>query len=206
LVRSLRWLKIRLENVRVFFIAISLIGVLLFASPTISLFVKAPASEAFSELYVLGPSHTFDNLPFNVKADVNYSAYLGVVNHMGSSFYYTSFLKIANDATSLPNATLGTPSNLPELYEYKSFVNDGGTWEATLTFRVNELTFTDGASQLSNITINGVEFPVNLTSTWDSANSGYYYNLFVELWIFNSTLGISQYHHRFVSLVLNMTQ
>jgi uncharacterized membrane protein len=199
-------LKIRLENVRVVFIAIGLIGVLLFALPTINLLVKPPASEAFSELYVLGSSHNFDNLPFNVKADVNYSAYLGVVNQMGFSCYYTSFLKIANDATSLPNATLGTPSKLPNLYEYNSFVNDGGTWEVPLTFRVNELTFTDGASQLSNITINGVKFPVNLTSAWDSAKTGYYYYLFVELWIFNSTLGISQYHDRFVSLVLNMTQ
>lgn len=196
----------RLENIRLIFITVGLIGVLLFASPTIGLLVKAPASQEFSELYILGPSHTFDNLPFNVKADVNYSVYSGVVNHLGSSCYYTSFVKIANDAASLPNATLGTPSNLPALYEYNSFVSDGGTWEAPLTFRVNELTFIDGTSQLSNITINGVEFPVNLTSAWDSANAGYYYNLFVELWIFNSTLGISQYHDRFVSLVLNMTQ
>jgi hypothetical protein len=186
--------------------AIGLIGVLLFASPTISLLVKPPASQAFSEIYILGPSHTFDNLPFNVKADANYSVYLGVVNHLGVSCYYTSFLKISNDSTSLPNATLGTPSNLPELYEYNAFVNDGGTWDVPLTFRVNELTFTDGKSRLSNIDIAGVEFPVNLTSAWDSANAGYYYNLFVELWIFNSTLGVSQYHGRFVSLVLNMTQ
>ncbi len=137
---------------------------------------------------------------------MTYSVYLGVVNHMGSSCYYTCFVKIANDTGFLPNATLGAPSSLSALYEYKSFISDGGTWEAPLTFRVNELTFTDGMSQLSNITINGIEFPVNQTSAWNSGNAGYYYNLFVELWIFNSTLGTSQYHNRFVSLVLNMTQ
>jgi hypothetical protein len=199
-------LKIQLENIRIIFITIGLIGVLLFASPTISLLVKPPAGQEFSELYILGSNHTFENIPFNIKADVTYSVYLGVVNHMGSSCYYTCFVKIANDTGFLPNATLGAPSSLSALYEYKSFISDGGTWEAPLTFRVNELTFTDGMSQLSNITINGIEFPVNQTSAWNSGNAGYYYNLFVELWIFNSTLGISQYHDRFVSLVLNMTQ
>jgi hypothetical protein len=100
---------------------------------------------------------------------VNYSVSLGVVNHLGSSCYYTSFVKIANDTASLPNATLGANSNLPRLYEYNSFLSDGGTWEAPLTFRVNELTFTDATSQLSDITINGVEYPVNLTTAWDQS-------------------------------------
>jgi uncharacterized membrane protein len=187
-------------------ITIGLIGVLLFASPTISLLVKPPAGQEFSEIYILGPNHTFDNIPFNIKADVNYSVYLGVVNHMGTSCYYTSFVKIGNETKPLPDATLGTPSSLPPLYEFNTVLSDGGTWEVPLTFQVNELSFTDGASQLSSITINGAEFPVNQTSAWNSANAGYYYYLFVELWIFNSTLGTSQYNNRFVSLVLNMTQ
>jgi hypothetical protein len=195
-----------LENIRIIFITIGLIGVLLFASPTISLLVKPPASQEFSELYILGPNLTLANLPFNIKANVNYSVYLGVVNHLGSSFYYTAFVKLANETQFLPNATLGTPSTLPALFEYKSFISDGATWETPLTFQVNQLTFTDNTSQLSGITINGVEFPVNQTSAWNADKTGYYYNLFVELWIFNSTSGTSQYHNRFVSLNLNMTQ
>jgi hypothetical protein len=113
---------------------------------------------------------------------------------------------MGNETVLLPNATLGSPSLLPAQYEYKPFISDGVTWEAPLTFRVNDLTFTDGASQLSKITINGIEFSVNQTSAWNSNKAGYFYNLFVELWIFNSTLGISQYHDRFVDLALNMTQ
>jgi hypothetical protein len=196
----------QLENIRIIFITIGLIGILLFASPTISLLVKPPADEEFSELYILGPNHTLDYIPFNIKADVTYLVYLGVGNDMGSSCYYTCFVKIGNETALLPNATLGAPSSLPALYEYKSFISDRGTWEAPLTFRVTELTFTNGASQLSNITINGIDFSVNQTSAWNSDKAGYYYNLFVELWIFNSTLGISQYHNRFVDLFLNMTQ
>jgi hypothetical protein len=136
---------------------------------------------------------------------VNYSVYLGVVNHMGASFYYTSFVKITNQTESLPNAILGTPSKLPALYEFKSFISDEGIWEVPLTFRVNELAFIDGTSRLSSITINGIDLSVDQTSEWNSEKTGYYY-LFVELWIYNSSLGFSQFHNRFVSLLLNMTQ
>ena len=183
-----------------------MIGVLLFASPTIGLLIRPPSAERFSELYVLGPNHMLEDIPFNIKTGVTYSVYLGVVNQMGSSCYYTSFLKLGNETQSLPSATFRTSSSLPSLYEYKSFVNDGATWEVPLTFQVNELTFTDETSKFSNIAINGIEFPVNQISSWNSNKTGYYYNLFIELWIFNSASGFSQYHNRFVNLILNMTQ
>jgi hypothetical protein len=183
-----------------------LIGVLLFASPTIGLLIQPPSGQHFSELYVLGPNHMLEDIPFNIKVGRTYSVYLGVVNHMGSSCYYMSFVKLGNETQSLPIAILGTPSPLPALYEYKSFISDGATWEAPLTFQVNKLTFTDGTSKISNITIDGIELPVTQTSAWNPDKTGYYYTLFVELWIFNSTLGVSQYHNRFVSLILNMTQ
>ncbi|MGD0643871.1 MAG: DUF1616 domain-containing protein [Candidatus Bathyarchaeia archaeon] len=195
----------QVKSIRIVFITIGLIGVLLFASPTLSLLVKPPANQEFTELYILGPNHTFANIPFKINADVPYSVYLGIVNQMGSSCYYTCFVKIGNQTEPLPDATLGTPSTLPALYESNSFLSDGGTWEIPLTFQVNQLTFIDGTSQLSSITINGIEFPINQTSALSSDKTGYYYNLFVELWIYNSTLGISQYNNRFVNLILNMT-
>lgn len=179
----------------------------MFASPTIGLLIKPPPSEQhFSELYILGPDHMLGDIPFNIKPGVTYSVYLGVVNQMGSSSYYTSFVKLGNETQFLPNATLGTPSPLPALYEYKSFITDGSTWETPLTFQVNQLTFTDNSAHLFSVTIKGVEFPVELTSVWNADKTGYYYTLFVELWIFNSGSGSSQYHDRFVSLNLNMTQ
>jgi uncharacterized membrane protein len=167
--------------------------------------VKPPAGQRFSEIYVLGQQHTFDNIPFNVKAGVTYSVYLGVVNHMESSSYYTCLIKLGNE-NDLPNASLSTPSSLPTLYEYKPFLTDGATWEAPLTFQLNNLTFTNGTSQLSQMTINGINIPSNEIFTWNVQKTGYFCNLFVELWIFNSTLGISQYNNRFVSLNLNLTE
>lgn len=195
-----------LDNYRIVFVAVGLIGILLFASPTIGLLIKPPSEQHFSELYILGPNHMLEDIPFNIKPGVTYSVYLGVVNHMGSSNYYTSFVKLGNETQFLPNATSGTPSPLPALYEYKSFITDGATWETPLTFQVNQLSFADNSAHFSSITINGVEFPVGLTSVWNADKTGYYYTLFVELWIFNSASGASQYHNRFVSLNLNMTQ
>ncbi len=179
---------------------------MLFASPSIALFVTPPASEQFSVIYLLGSSYTFSNIPFNIKSGVTYSVYLGVDNEMGSSEYYTCVIKLGNETAILPDSTLGTASSLPALYEYKFFISNGATWEAPLTFQVNNLAFTNGECQLSGITINGINYPVSTASTWNAKQTGFYYNLFVELSIYNSTLGTIQYNNRYVSLALNMTK
>ena len=196
----------QLKNYQILFISITLIGVLLFASPTIALLISAPTGEPFSVIYLLGPNHTFDNLPFNVKAGVVYSVYLGVTNYMGSSNYYTCSVKIASQNDPLPDQTLGTASPLIALYQYKTFLANGGTWEVPLTFEINSVSFANGASTISDISINGLDYAVVKTSVYDSSRSGYYYNLFVELSLYNSTLNSLIYNGRFVTLNLNVTQ
>ena len=176
-----------LEHYRIVFVAVGLIGILLFTAPTIGFLVKPPAGEQFSELYILGPNHMLKDIPFIVKTGVTYSVYLGIGNQMGFSSYYTCFVKLRNETESFPNATLGEPSSLPALYQYNSFIQTGENWETSLTFQVNKLTITNGASHLSSITINGIDFSVDKESTLNSDKTGYYYSLFVELWIFNST-------------------
>jgi uncharacterized membrane protein len=195
----------KLEEYQIIFITVGLIGVLLCASPTLSLFLKMPAGEAFSELYVLGPEHMIDDIPFNVRTNVSYLVYLGVGNQMGSSAYYTCYVKLRNMSESLPNATLGTPSPLPALYEFKAFIKDGQTWETPLTFKVNSLTLTNNESQLQSIIINDEEFAINKTALWNAESTGYYYDLVIELWIFNASSGAVQYHDRFVHFNVNVT-
>jgi uncharacterized membrane protein len=178
----------------------------LFTSPTINIIVKLPANQEFSELYLLGPNHTFDNVPFNIAVGVENLVYIGVGNELGYSTYYTCLVKIGNQTDPFPNKEFGTPSTLTTLFEYKLFIKNGATWEAPLTFRVNKLAFVNTVSQLSGIAINGIEVPINEKSAWDVNKTGFYYNLVVELWIYNSSTGISQFHNRFVSIGLNMTQ
>ena len=115
-------------------------------------------------------------------------------------------VKIGNQTELPPNKDFGTPSTLTTLYEYKAFIKNGATLETPLTFSVNKVNFTNGVSQLSGITINGLDLPISKISAWNPEKTGFYYNLVVELWIYNSSLGISQFHNRFVSIPLNMTQ
>ena len=181
-----------------------MIGILLLASPTIVLLIKPPNSQQFSEIYLLGGNHTFDNMPFNIQAGTQYLVYLGVVNNMESSSYYTLLVKLANE-NQLPSATSGQPTSLPSLFEYKTFLPVGQSFESPLSFQVNNLKVVNGVCTLSDISINGVDTQINKESAWNSEKSGYYYNLFIELWIFNESLGTTQYNNRFVSLNLNMT-
>ncbi len=125
---------------------------------------------------------------------------------MGSSEYYTCSVKLASQGDALPDPTLKTSSSLPSLFKFKTLLSDGKSFEVPLIFQVKNITFTNGVSTISDININGVDFQVSKTSKWDSDSTGYYYSLFVELSMYNSTVNDILYDNRFVSLFLNMTQ
>ncbi|HUK85567.1 MAG TPA: DUF1616 domain-containing protein [Candidatus Acidoferrum sp.] len=195
-----------LRSYKTIFVTIGLIGVILLASPTIALLIKVPSGQQFSGIYILGSDHTLGNVPFNVKQGVSYIIYLGVNNNLGSAGYYSCNLKLLNESESFSAPNSGQPSSIPPLCEYKLFLDDGATWEAPLVFKVNTLSFDSNSADISSVNINGIDYQMNATSTWDSNKTGFYYSLVVELWLFNATEGISQYNDRFVSLFLNMTQ
>jgi uncharacterized membrane protein len=193
-----------LERYKLLFIAVSLIGILLFAAPSFGLLFKSTNTEKFSILYILGPNNVMRDIPFNIKAGVEYKINLGVENHVGSSAYYVCDIKFGNRDDALPNTTLGISSPLPIIYEYKQFILDGKYWEAPLTFKIDAAHFYESKSTISSITINGIEYEINKESLWDSNRKGFYYNLIVELWLFNST--DLQFCNRYVNLMLNVTQ
>ena len=109
----------KLGNYRLIFIAVGLIGVLLIASPAIAGAIHAPGGAAFSELDLLGPEQMAQNYPSNIAVGQNYSVYVNVGNHLGSSGYYVLYVKLANETDQLPNSTIATPSPLQPLYEYR---------------------------------------------------------------------------------------
>jgi hypothetical protein len=131
--------------------------------------------------------------------------YVGVGNHMGSSTYYAMHVKFRNQTEPLPNATTGVPSSLATLYEYRVFVADNGSVEVPLTFSFFNVSFAGGKCFVGGVVINGVSFGVDEAVSWDAEKSGYYYQVFVELWIYNSELDGFSFHNRFVSRWLNMT-
>ena len=194
----------KLEDYKVIFVAVGLVGILLFASPALALVLHLPAGEKFSELYILGPGHMAEDYPFNVGAGVDYLVYVGVGNHMGSSTYYVVYVKFRNETEPLPNATTGVPSALAPLYEYRLFLEDGQSSEVPLAFSFSSVSFSDNQSTVGSIMINGVPFSVNKSVSWDAEKSGYYYQVFVELWIYDSASDGFSYHNRFVTRWLNM--
>ncbi len=195
----------KLEDYRVVFAAVGLIGVLLFAAPTVSILVHLPAGEQFSELYVLGSDHTAGNYPFNVAEGQNSTVIVGVANHLGSSAYYVLYVKFRNETELLPNSTLGASSPLGSLYEYRVFVQDNQTWESPLTFSVSGTSASGTQSLIKTLTINNVAFDVNKLANWNVNATGFYYQLFLELWRYNPQSNSVQYDNRFVGLYFNLT-
>ena len=127
----------KLEGYKLVFVAVGLIGVLLIATPALGGVIRLPGGEQFSELYLLGPDQMAENYPFDIAVGQNYSVYVGVGNQLGSSAYYVLYAKFSNQTDQMPNATLGTPSILQPLYEYRFSIQDSMNWESLLTFSVS---------------------------------------------------------------------
>lgn len=192
------------EYKRVFYI-VGFIGVVLCLVPTFTAIANSQSGDEFSELYILGPGQKAENYPFNVSAGGNgYSVFLGVGNHMGSSKYYSVDIKFRNSSDNLPNETV--PSSLPVLYEYRVFLGDGQTWEGTLKFSFSDIVFNRNLTcNVGEMQVNNVSLGLGKEANWDNEDSGFYYQVLIELWAFNQTTNQMQYDGRFVDLPLNMT-
>jgi len=197
---------VNLEEYRTLFLAASLALILIAAFPTLSMVIRFPkSSENFSELWVLGPDHKAEGYPFNVTANEAYRVFVGGSNHLGYSVYYVLYVKLRNQTQPLPDNQKSVPSSLPPLYEFRAFVPDGATWETPVVFSFLEVSPFENSCFVRRMSINDVVFSLDSSSNWDSERSGFYYQLFFELWLYNTTLQSFQYHDRFVGIWLNMT-
>jgi len=193
----------KLNHYRPVFLAVGLIGVMLFASPAVGQLLTVPSSEPFSAIYLLGTDQNLLAVPSTVQNGTAYSAYLCIDNHEKTSTYYVCQVKLRNETEPLPNTSLLKPSSLPSLYQYTVFLENNQTWQAPFKFQIN--THGLNASSISSITINDKEVAINKTTTWNSQNNGYYYDLIVELWKCNPSSGVVEFDNRFVHFYLNLT-
>jgi|WetSurMetagenome_2_1015567.scaffolds.fasta_scaffold309835_2 hypothetical protein len=196
----------KLNDYKLIFVAVGLIGALLIASPAIAGAIRPPGGEQFSELYLLGPDLMAENYPYNIVADQNYSVNIVVGNHMGSSAYYTIFVKFRNQTDTLPNTTTATPSPLQPLYEYKFSIPNGQSLVNPVVFSVSDTPTLGNQSIIKQITINNIKFDVNKPATWDSNSTKFRYGLFFELWLYDVQSTSIQFNSRFVGIQLNLTR
>ena len=196
----------KLEEYKLLFSAVVLIGVLLIATPALVEVIHLPGGEQFSELYLLNSNGMAENYPYNIVVGQNYSVIVGVDNHLGSSAYYVLYVKFGNQTDQLPDSTSETPSPVAPLYEYRFFVQDGGTWESPLTFSVTDAYVLGNQSMIKTLTVNDLAFSVDKPAAWDANSTAFSYQLFLELWIYNVQNSSIQFNSRFVDLHLNLTQ
>ena len=194
------------QDYRTVFQVGSLVFVLLAASPALSLVVSFPrGGESFSELWLLGPNHMAEDYPFNVQAGESYSLFLGVGNHLGHSAYYMVYAKFRNQTQPLPNASSSEPSSLPSIYEFQFFLADGDVWETPVTFEILGASVQGDSLVVESVSVNDRILQVVCPLIWDSEYSGFYFQLFFELWLYNSARSSFEFHDRFVGIWLNMT-
>ena len=142
----------------------------------------------------------------NIAVGQNYSVYVNVGNHLGSSAYYALYVKLGNQTDQLPNSALGTPSPLQPLYEYRLTIPDSTNWQSLLRFSVTNAVIQGINSQINTIKINDVPFNVDKSAMWNSNSTTFTYRLFFELWLYNGQTGSAEFNNRFVSLQLNLTR
>jgi uncharacterized membrane protein len=195
----------KLGDYRLIFIAVGLVGILFIASPAIAGFVPAPGDEAFSEIYLLGPEQMAQGYPSNLAVGQNYSVYVNVGNHLGTSAYYVLYIKLGNSTDQLPNSTLGTPSPLQPLYEYRLSIKENTVWQQVFSFEVTDATISSTTSQINTLQVNDVALNVDKSAVWDSNSTKSTYKLFFELWLFNDSTGSVEFNNRYVNLLLNLT-
>jgi hypothetical protein len=58
---------------------------------------------------------------------------------------------------------------------------------------------------VNRLLVNDIVFPLGTQAKYDSENSGFYFQLLLELWLYNQTSQSFSFNNRFVRLWLNMT-
>ena len=180
---------------------------LIVASPALQRLLVLPQTEFFTELWILGPEHKAEGYPFNITSGSNYNVFVGVTNHLGREAYYSIHVKFRNQNQSAPDSHNRTPSSLPALFSFNTFVADKETLEIPLSFSFS-YSYNANLSQVdsANLLINGNVMNLEGNSIpWDPERSGFFGNLFFELWIFDDSAGGFRYHERSTGLRLNMT-
>ncbi len=197
-----------LRDLKLIYVAICLVLAVSILSPTFGRYISLPHGEPFSELWILGPNHLAEDIPFNVTSNQSSSIFLGITNHMGELQYYLVYAKIRNLTDPIPDVLNSTPTDLEPLAEYRVLLSENETWERPITFSIESVSFGENVSTISRLSIDGNSFIATKTIEFAQINNvyGYFCELFFELWRYNSQISSFEFHNRFVGIWLNLTQ
>jgi uncharacterized membrane protein len=191
-------------NVKLLYVFSCVALCLVIFSPTLLTVVSSPKGELFSEMWLLGSDGLTEGYPFVVSVNEVYNIRLGVGNYMGSLEYYAIYVKFRNQIETFPDSAAGLPSSLEPIFEYRVFLGNNETWEKPVSFSFEDVSFDGNVSRVSNLSIDGRSVSVDKTAVLDE-DGLFYYQLFFELWIYNTKTANLEFHNRFVWLWLALT-
>jgi uncharacterized membrane protein len=197
-----------LLKVKALIIVLTAVLALFVASPALQRVLAPPQTDFYTELWILDSAHTADNYPFNIVQGNNYKIYLDIANHLGYCGYYIIEVKLRNDVMPYPGSFNNTPVDLPSLYNLTVFVPNKSTWKMPITFSFTyNVNYNASQVNFNEMTLNAAILNLTGYSTTyrRQAPTGYFGNLYFELWLYNGTTGKFQYNDRYVNLPLNMT-
>ena len=114
--------------------------------------------------------------------------------------------KFRNETQSFPDALKGESSTLPSLYEFRFFLDNSETRESWFNFSISSATFSHESCLVNTVLVNEVPLSVNVTQRLNPITKRFSYQLFFELWLYDSTFQSFRYHGRFVSIWLHLSE
>lgn len=173
---------------------------LFIVSPIVSQLFATTETDHFTEFSLLGPNHDTKTYPYSIKSGQAFTLYLNIDNHLGSQGYYLIRIKFRDQTDSAPNSFDKTSSSMPSLMDIPAVVNNDESLETALKIAL----IYSSPSTLSGMNINGSLVSGRSISIANST-SGYFGNLFFELWLYNNSTSTFEYNQRYVGIWLKLT-
>lgn len=146
-------------------------------------------SEQFFAMWILGSNglaenyYPNNNSTLTAREPVNWT--LGVYNHMNGLEYVVLRVKLLNASLSSPDELNGTPSPVPEIFEFSRILLNNETWSIPFAWEILTLTQQGRSVLVTGLSINQTLLKGNL----GSSVSGLNFRLVFELWSYDETGG-----------------
>lgn len=148
-----------------------------------------PRKDEFYAMWILGSGgkaenyYPKENATLKVNQVLNWT--LGVYNHMGSLQYAVIRVKLLNSTIASPNSSLGIPTPVTPLLEFRRVLLDNETWSMSFTWRILSLAQVGESIVITGLSIGESVFTGQLAS----AVSGFNFRFVFELWFYSELEG-----------------
>jgi hypothetical protein len=163
-------------------------------------FVSTSSTKSFFQVWTTDSYGFIPKPVLQLVPDQNYVVVVGVQNTVG----YIEYCTLKTIIQSAPLLNVSTSS--AELSSYRFFLLDNETWENAVSFRIDAIT-ENALVRVYGVQLNNSYFTVNLTSTFDPAMNGCFWQFRFELWAFNTSANDFYFTNTWASSpFLNMTR